>query len=252
MQAEAACMRLSEVALSLRRPRGGFRRNRLNSDNRITEMVKPATRVLAGIEVPDTPIVARAMEYARDTCEPYLFNHVIRSWLFATRIGQIKNIEYDGEVVSIGTLLHDITLNERFSGPRRFEVEGADLARKFASNEGLDENRAQKIWDSVALNSTPSIALYKETEVALCTAGICLDVIGLDYEVVPEQERARIVLEFPRLKMKERMTQCFCHIAFTQPKTTYDNFVRDFGQRYVSGYKVPSAVDFVADAPFDE
>jgi len=215
-------------------------------------MVTSATRVLAGIEVPDTPIVARAMEYARETCEPYLLNHVIRSWLFATRLGQLKAIGHDGEVVAIGTLLHDITLNESFSGPRRFEVEGADLARKFATAEGLDENRAQKIWDCVALNSTPSIGLYKEAEVALCTAGICMDVIGLDYEIIPEHERVGIVSAFPRLNMKQRMTQCFCHIAITRPETTYDNFVRDFGQRFVSGYKAPSAVDFVADAPFNE
>jgi hypothetical protein len=192
------------------------------------------------------------MEHARDTCEPYLLNHVIRSWLFATRIGQIKAIEYDGEVVAIATLLHDITLNERFSGPRRFEVEGADLARKFATSEGLDDTRAQRIWDSVALNSTPSIGLYKEAEVALCTAGICLDVIGLDHELIPERERVGIVSAFPRMNMKQLMTQCFCHIAVTRPETTYDNFVRDFGQRFVSGYKAPSAVDFISDAPFNE
>lgn len=215
-------------------------------------MAKLANRMLAGIEVPDTPIVTRAIEYARQTCEPYLLNHVVRSWLFAARLGQLKTIEHDEEVVAIGTLLHDITLNDRFSGPRRFEVEGADLARKFAIDQGIDNNRVQKIWDSVALNSTPSIGLYKEAEVALCTAGICLDVIGLDYEIVPEHDRIKIVTEFPRLKMKQRMTKCFCHIALTRPETTYDNFIRDFGQRFVPGYKAPSTVEFIADAPFAE
>ena len=34
---------------------------------------------------------------------------------------------------------HDITLNERFAGPRRFEVEGADQARRFAVESGLDQ-----------------------------------------------------------------------------------------------------------------
>ncbi|CDM61685.1 hypothetical protein LPU83_pLPU83d_0314 (plasmid) [Rhizobium favelukesii] len=56
------------------------------------------------------------MEYARERCEPYLFNHVIRSWLFAARLGQIQSIEHDAEVVAVGTVLHDITLNERFNG----------------------------------------------------------------------------------------------------------------------------------------
>jgi hypothetical protein len=211
-----------------------------------------ATRKLAGIRVADTPLVEKALDHARRECEPYLFNHVVRSWLFAARIGQLRDIAHDAEVVALGTLLHDITLNERFNGPRRFEVEGADLARHFARRGGVDERRAQLIWDSVALNSTPSIGLYKEAEVTLCTAGICLDVIGLQHELIPPAEMARIVGAYPRGDMKRRMTRCFCHIAQTQPETTYDNFVRDFGERYIQGYRAPSSVDFIASAPFDE
>jgi len=211
-----------------------------------------SSRILAGISVPDTPLVNRAFDYARRECEPYLFNHVVRSWLFAARIGQLRNIDHDAEVVAVGTLLHDVTLNERFDGPRRFEVEGADLARVFARQGGVDERRAQLIWDSIALNSTPSIGLYKEAEVALCTAGICLDVVGLQYELIPAAEIARIVEEFPRLEMKWRMAKCFCHIAERRPETTYDNFVRDFGERHILGYRAPSSVDLVANAPFEE
>jgi HD domain len=208
-------------------------------------------RKLAGILVSATPIIDRAIEYARQKCEPYLFNHVIRSWLFAARIGQLKNIEHDAEVVAVGTLLHDITLNDTFEGPRRFEVEGADLARTFATDMGFDKRRAQLIWDSVALNSTPSIGLYKEAEVALCTVGISLDVVGLQYDVIPSNEIKTIVDEFPRLEMKSRMTRSFCCIARSHPETSYDNFVRDFGERFVPGYKAPSAVDLVMHAPFD-
>jgi hypothetical protein len=209
-------------------------------------------RIIAGIAVPYTPPVDRAFEHARRNCEPYLFNHVVRSWLFAERNAQVRAVIHDREVVAIGTLLHDITLNENFTGPRRFEVEGADLARSFAKTVGFDERRAQLVWDSVALNSTPSIGLYKEPEVALCTTGICLDVIGLQYETIPPAEAKEILEAFPRLGMKSRMTRCFCHIAQTQPATTYDNFVRDFGERFVSGYRAPSSVDFVANAPFDD
>ncbi|RWA64033.1 hypothetical protein [Mesorhizobium sp.] len=210
------------------------------------------SRTLAGVAVPDTLLVQKALEYARRECEAYLFNHVVRSWLFAARLGQLRNIDHDAEVVAVGTLLHDITLNERFDGPRRFEVEGADLARTFSRQAGMDERRAQLIWDSVALNSTPSIGLYKEAEVALCTAGVCLDVVGLNYETIPASEIARIVGEFPRLEMKRRMTRCFCHIAQKHPETTYDNFARDFGERFVPGYRAPSSVDFVSNTPFDE
>ena len=210
------------------------------------------TRCLAEVSVPDTALVDRAIEYARQKCEPYLFNHVMRSWLFAVRIGQLKRIEHDPEVVAVGTLLHDITLNEAFAGPRRFEVEAADLARSFATEAGIDERRAHLIWDSVALNSTPSIGLYKQPEVALCTAGICLDVVGLQYDQIPQNEIDAIVAEFPRLAMKDRMTRCFSHFAAAMPETSYDNFLRDFGERFVPGYHAPSAVDWVQNAPFKE
>ena len=42
------------------------------------------TRLLAGVSVPDTPLISRAIDFAREKSEPYLFNHVMRSWLFAT------------------------------------------------------------------------------------------------------------------------------------------------------------------------
>jgi len=209
-------------------------------------------RILAGISVPATAIVDQAMEYARQKCEPYMFNHVVRSWLFAVRLGQLQNVEHDAEVVAVGTLLHDITLNKSFAGPRRFEVEGADLARTFAADVGFDKRRAQLIWDSVALNSTPSIGLYKEAEVALCTAGVCLDVVGLQYGLISADEMTTIVGEYPRLDMKQRMTRCFTRIAEVKPETTYDNFARDFGERFVPGYKAPSAVEFVMNTPFRE
>lgn len=119
-------------------------------------------RILAGVVVPDTELVRRAIEYAERVYEPYLFNHVVRSWLFAVTLARIQDIKYDSEVVALGTLLHDVTLNTSFRGPRRFEVEGADIARSFALDAGVSDSRAQLIWDSVALNSTPSIGLYKE------------------------------------------------------------------------------------------
>jgi hypothetical protein len=214
-------------------------------------MITLDNRLRAGVEVPDTPVIDRAIEHARKKCEPYLFNHVMRSWLFAVRLGQLKGIPHDAEIVAVGTLLHDITLNESYAGPRRFEVEAADLVRSFASEAGMDNRRARLIWDCVALNSTP-FGLYKEPEVALCTTGIGLDVVGFEFDQLPASEIDAIVAEYPRLGMKERFVHCFTHFAATHPETSYDNFVRDFGERFVPGYRPPSAVDWVLNAPFKE
>ena len=211
-----------------------------------------ATRLLAGVSVPDTALISRAIDFARERSEPYLFNHVMRSWLFAAIVAQRKQITHDGEVLAVTAILHDLGLAEAFDGPLRFEVEGANAARTFARNEGMDDRRAQLIWDGVALNSTPSIALYKEAEIAVATMGIGLDWGGWGYEAVTDAEMAAIIEAFPRLVMKERFTQAVCRIVETRPATTYDNFARDFGERFVPGYKRPSTVDFLMNAPFQE
>jgi hypothetical protein len=211
-----------------------------------------ATRLLAGVSVPDTPTISWTIEFAREKSEPYLFNHVMRSWLFAALLAQRKQTPYDVEVLAITTILHDLGLAEAFDGPLRFEVEGANAARAFARNEGIDERRAQLIWDGVALNSTVSIALYKEKEIALATMGIGLDWGGFGYEALTDAEVAEIVAEFPRLAMKERFTKAVCRIVETRPATTYDNFARDFGERFVPRYKPASTVDYLLNAPFQE
>jgi hypothetical protein len=211
-----------------------------------------ATRLLAGVTVPDTPAISGAIEYARERSEPYLFNHAMRSWLFAATLAQLNQTAHDGEVLAVTTVLHDLGLTEGFDGPLRFEVEGANGARAFARNEGIDERRVQLIWDGVALNSTPSIALYKEAEIALATMGIGFDWGGWGYEALTEAQVGAIVEAFPRLEMKQQFTRAVCRIVETRPATTYDNFGRDFGERFVPGYKRVSTVDYLLSSPFKE
>jgi hypothetical protein len=209
-------------------------------------------QVLGGVTVIDTPLVTRAMELARKHSDPFLFNHAVRSWLFAVRLGQLQGVLHDPEVVAVGALLHDLGLTDSCTGRNRFEIEGADAARSFAREQGLDEHRVQLIWDTVALNSTPSIALHKEAEVALCTAGIGLDYGGPQYDRIPADEMKSILSAFPRLDMKRRFADSVCRIVKTKPETTYDNFARDFGERFVPGYNPQSAVDYLMNAPFEE
>src|SRR6266446_7461602 len=106
-------------------------------------------RLIAGVSVPDSPLITAALEYARKLSEPYLFNHAVRSWLFAVKIGHLKRIDYDPEVVAVGTILHDIGLTAGVSGPNRFEVNGAAAARAFIKDQGLSDRRSQLIWDLI-------------------------------------------------------------------------------------------------------
>src|SRR4030095_7933630 len=109
--------------------------------NAVAPNLRPAiaTRLIAGVSVPDTPLISRAIEFAREHSEPYLFNHVMRSWLFAVKLEQLNQSEHDEEGLAVTTILHDIGLAEAFNGPLRFEVEGANAAREFARGQGIDD-----------------------------------------------------------------------------------------------------------------
>ena len=209
-------------------------------------------RLMAGVTVPDSSLITEVLEYAQEVYEPYLFNHAVRSWLFAAKIGQLKGIDCDLEVVAIGTILHDIGLAAGVSGSNRFEVNGAGAALSFVKERGVSSRRAQLIWDLVALNSTPSIALHKEAEVALGTMGIGLDYGGFGFELIPSANMTEILEAFPRLKMKAKFAEACCRLVAAKPETSSDNFLRDFGERFVPGYKPISTVDLLMNAPFEE
>jgi hypothetical protein len=209
-------------------------------------------RLIAGVSAPDSPLITEVLEYAHKLYEPYLFNHAMRSWLFAAKIGQLKGIECDLEVVAVGTILHDIGLSAGVPGSNRFEVNGAAVALSFVKERGFPDRRAQLMWDLVALNSTPSIALHKEAEVALGTLGIGLDYGGFGFELIPSTDMKEILSAFPRLKMKDKFAETCCRLVAAKPETSFDNFLRDFGERFVPGYKPISTVDLLMNAPFEE
>jgi hypothetical protein len=51
----------------------------------------------AGIKVPDTALVHDAMDLSRSLLEPFLFNHVMRSWLFGIVLAESAAIAPDAE-----------------------------------------------------------------------------------------------------------------------------------------------------------
>jgi hypothetical protein len=218
----------------------------------MTKPIDLGASVIAGVGVPDSPLITEAIDYARTLYDPYLLNHAMRSWLFAAKIGQSKGIDCDLEVVAVGTILHDIGLSPAVSGSNRFEVNSAAAARSFVKERGLSDRRAQLIWDLVALNSTPSLALHKEPEVAVGTMGIGLDYGGFFFDLIPSEDMTEILRAFPRLRMKTQFAETCCRLVSAKPETSSDNFLRDFGERFVPGYKPVSTVDLLMNAPFEE
>jgi HD domain len=208
--------------------------------------------VLAGIKVVDTPLVHDAIELARSSSEPYLFNHAMRSWLFGVLIAQGTKPAPDPELLAVSAVLHDLGLTDRYSAQERFEVDGANAARAFLKGRGIPAHQIQLVWDAIALHTTRSIALHKEPEVAMTHSGIAVDVIGVGLDLIPQDRLRAILAEFPRLSMKKQFRDCLYGVVRQKPTTSYDNFLRDIGTRYVEGYTAPTFADLFENAPFTE
>jgi hypothetical protein len=91
-----------------------------------------------------------------------------------------------------------------------------------------------------------------EPEVAVGTMGIGLDYGGFGAQALATGDLERILSAFPRLKMKQNFADTCCRLVTAKPETSYDNFLRDFGERFVPGYKAVSTVDLLMNAPFGE
>jgi hypothetical protein len=75
------------------------------------------------------------------------------------------------------------------SASDRFEVDGANAARDFLRGHNLSEQEIEHVWTSIALHTTPDIPKYMHPVVALVTAGVEMDVLGIDYSSFQETDR---------------------------------------------------------------
>jgi len=144
----------------------------------------------------------------------------------------------DIELIAFSTIMHDMgwaTDKTLLSKEKRFEVDGANMARSFLEeakfSTGWDKHRIQLMWDTIALHATPSFALHKEDEVKIAHMGIMADFFGPAYKVYPitVEENQEIVDAFPRLGFKNQFLDIMCGLCALKPETTYDNFVADYG-----------------------
>jgi len=206
----------------------------------------------AGIKVPDTALVRDAIDLSRGLLEPFLFNHVMRSWLFGILLSEAAEVAPDAELLAVAAILHDLGLTERYTAENRFEVDGANAAREFMKDRGISAEQTQVVWDAIALHTTPTLALHKEPEVVMTHSGIAVDVLGAGLDRIPQEKQRAILTAFPRLAFKDEFKGCLCDVVRQKPMMAIDNILRDFGIRYVEGFTPPNFADLVAGAPFSE
>jgi HD superfamily phosphodiesterase len=203
------------------------------------------------ITLPDSRLVREATELIRSVESDLLYNHSLRVFAFGALKGDRERLSYDPELLYIGAIFHDIGLVEGHrSAHDRFEVDGANAARDFLLRHGVEGDAVRIVWDAIALHTTPGIPQHKEPEVALVTAGVELDVLGIGYEEITPEARDAVLAAFPRVDFKERIIQAFADGLAHRPETAFGNVKADVMAEKLPGYVRPNFCTIIRSSKF--
>ncbi|OLP00325.1 diguanylate cyclase [Mycolicibacterium porcinum] len=178
---------------------------------------------IAGIQLPDTALVRETTEYIRDVEDDLLFHHSRRVFYFGALQGLRRGLQPDLELLYVGAMFHDLGLTEpyRTTSQLRFEVDGANAARDFLLQRGVDEAAARKVWLGIALHTTPGVPEFLDPEIALVTAGVETDVLGIGLDNLALGDRDAVTAAHPRPDFKNQILKAFTDGVKQRPGSTF-------------------------------
>jgi hypothetical protein len=194
---------------------------------------------VGGISIPDSTMARDLTQFIRDTESELLFHHSTRVYLFGALTGWRKGLKFDPELLYVGAMFHDIGLTEGYRrSQNRFEVDGANAAREFLKGYGIPETSVDLVWDAIALHTTPGIPEHKKPEVALVTAGVEMDVLGLAYDQFPDDQREAVVTAYPRGgDFKNEIIRAFYEGMKHRPESTFGTVNDDVLAHFDPGFR---------------
>lgn len=210
------------------------------------------TQEIAGIKIPDSALARATTEYIRDEEDDLLFNHSRRVFLWGALTGERKGLKYDAEQLYVGAMFHDLGLVKKHSSPDlRFEVDGANAARAFAKPFGLSEGDLEQVWLSIALHTTPGVPEHLRPNVALVTAGVEMDVLGINYEQFSDQQREVVTHAHPRGDEFKACILCaFANGFRDKPDTTFGTVNADVLVGEDPKFKPMNFVEIIRKSPW--
>ncbi len=78
----------------------------------------------------------------------------------------------------------------------------------------------RKVWLAIALHTTPGVPEFLDPEIALVSAGVETDVLGMGLDHLPEGVRDAITAAHPRPDFKQRILQAFTDGTRHRPEST--------------------------------
>ncbi|MGW0250312.1 HD domain-containing protein [Nocardia goodfellowii] len=208
---------------------------------------------IADIRIPDSNLAREATELVRDAAAPVIFDHSRRVFLFGALQGRRRGLEFDPELLYVGAMFHDLGLTTRYRGTtQRFEIDGADEARKFLRAHGIGDGSAELVWTAIALHTTPEIPGRMAPEIALVTAGVEVDVLGIGYHDISAEARNAIVAAHPRPDFKKHILAAFTDGIAHRPASTFGTVKADVLARFSPGYTRTNFVELIEGSDWPE
>ena len=208
---------------------------------------------IAGVDIPDSALAREATELVREVASPLLFDHSRRVFVFGSLRGREQGLDFDPELLYVGAMFHDLGLTEKYRRTdQRFEIDGADEARRFLHSHGITGEAADRVWTGIALHTTPEIPLHMAPEIALVTRGVELDVLGIGYDAISDEQRAAVVAAHPRPDFKNRILEAFTEGIKDRPETTFGNVKADVLAHYVPGFQRGDFVEVIQGSDWPE
>jgi hypothetical protein len=208
---------------------------------------------VAGVEFPDTALTRAAAELAFGASPQVLYNHCMRTYVFAALHFRGLGKTFDAELAFVGCVLHDLGLVDAFMSPaERFELDGADAAMKLMTELATPPDRAERVWDAIALHTSVSIASRKAPEIAMVSLGAVMDAAGLNLNVLASADVDAVLAAFPRLGFKQAAVETMIHLCEKKPLGQLLHPFADVGRRHLPGFTSPTIEDLMLAAPFSE
>ncbi len=134
----------------------------------------------------------------------------MRCYWFGELFARQEGKKVDSEPMFLSAVLHDLGLTDHASGPHRFEIEGAGAARAFLVERGVSEDRAQRVWDNIALHTWDMNQFRGDTS-RLMQRGLAYDVSGVQGAQLDPADVAEVVRRYPRLNFKLAFNEMLNH-----------------------------------------
>ncbi|PKY04921.1 hypothetical protein P168DRAFT_289778 [Aspergillus campestris IBT 28561] len=179
--------------------------------------------------IPQDKVCQEAFELARSVLPPAVLNHSLRVWVYAKWLAE--RMQENKKELSINPSLynllfvacihHDLGCTDRYNGPERFEIEGADASVEFLKQFNFNQEEIQLVWQAIALHTTSGIAERSHSFTRLVRLAVRTDFHSWDE--VDAKFQNEVEQSLPRLEIEKVLGDAVANQAINRPNKAPPN-----------------------------